>query len=155
MIIVCSLKDHVKVCVDYNINYLISVIDPGFEPKTPNNVDYHLKLGFDDIEEIVNFIETWNQTKPIVIHCWCGVSRSMATATFLLCKMNTKNIEKNVRFIRSVAPHANPNKLMISMFEKNLNIEGKILNSLKKFPYTVNYDCDTNFAPISIFNLDI
>tara|TARA_Y100000590_G_scaffold454223_1_gene600625 strand:+ start:876 stop:1448 length:573 start_codon:yes stop_codon:yes gene_type:complete len=190
MIIVCSLKDHVKVCVDYNINYLISVIDPGFEPKTPNNVDYHLKLGFDDIEEIksnnfihrksgsgayeksnslesqilpnnyhinkiIDFVSKWDQSSPIAIHCWCGVSRSMATAIYVLCKLRPNNIESNIKYIRSIAPHANPNKLMISMFEKNLNIEGKILNSLKKFPYTVNYDCDTNFAPISIFNIDI
>ena len=77
------------------------------------------------------------------------------SATFKGQKSEQNNIESNIKYIRSIAPHANPNKLMISMFEKNLNIEGKILNSLKKFPYTVNYDCDTNFAPISIFNIDI
>ena len=59
----------------------------------------------------------------------------MATATYLMCSIDSSNIDRNIRYIRSIAPHANPNKLMISMFEKNLNIEGKILNSLKKFPY--------------------
>ena len=52
MIIVCSLKDHKFVCKKYKNDYLISTIDPGFEPATPKNVKHHLKLGFDDIEEI-------------------------------------------------------------------------------------------------------
>ena len=52
MIIVCSLSDHKNVCESVEANHLISVIDPGFEPKTPLNVKNHLKLGFDDIIEI-------------------------------------------------------------------------------------------------------
>ena len=31
------------------------------------------------------------------------------------------NIESNIKYIRNIAPHANPNKLLISHFEKNLN----------------------------------
>ena len=52
MIIVSSLKDLNKVCEKNNPSHLISVIDPGFEPITPNGVPNHLKLGLDDIIEI-------------------------------------------------------------------------------------------------------
>ena len=52
MIIVCSLSDHKHVCNSVEADHLISVIDPGYEPKTPTNIKYHLKLGFDDIIEI-------------------------------------------------------------------------------------------------------
>ena len=112
MIIVCSLHDLESVCSSVKPSHIISVIDPGYEPKTPQDVQNHLILNFDDIvtisedntiyrlpgktnnqilpnldhiNKIANFIETWDQTKPIDIHCWFGVSRSMATATFLLC----------------------------------------------------------------------
>ena len=40
------------------------------------------------------------------------------------------------------------------MFEEQLNIKGQMINAFKKYPYTVTYDCDTNFAPISIFRLN-
>ena len=30
----------------------------------------------------------------------------------------------------------------------------EMINAFKKYPYTVTYDCDTNFAPISIFRLN-
>ena len=187
MIIVCSLSDHKHVCESVKADHLISVIDPGYEPKTPTNIKYNLKLGYDDIIEInenniihrenetltnfesitksilpnknhisriVDFVSKWDQKKPIVIHCWCGVSRSMAVAIFLLCKLNPNNINNNVKYMRHIAPHANPNKLMLSLFEKNLGIDGKISQAFTLHPYTVTYDCNINFAPVTIFKIN-
>jgi predicted protein tyrosine phosphatase len=119
----------------------------------PGNTSNQILPNLDHINKIINFIETWDQTKPIVIHCWCGVSRSMATASFLLCKINTKDIEKNVRFIRSIAPHANPNKLMLSMFEKYLNINNELTQAYEKYPHSITYDCTVTFAPVTIFDI--
>ena len=66
---------------------------------------------------------------------------------------NKLNIESNIKYIRNIAPHANPNKLLISHFEKNLNVGSEITNSLKKFPHTKSYDCSSNFAPVTLFNI--
>ena len=181
MIIVSSLLDHKNVCESVKASHLISVIDPGFVPKTPDGIQNHLKLCFDDIVElkednkiypatgintrqilpnnkhinkIIIFISTWKKSNPIVIHCWCGVSRSMATAIFILCKIFPYNIDINVKYMRSIAPHANPNTLMVSLFEKYLGVEGQINEAFKKYPYTVTYDCETTFAPVSIFRLN-
>ena len=52
MIIVCSLKDLETVCESVKPSHVISVIDPGYAPKTPAGVKNHLKLGFDDIIEV-------------------------------------------------------------------------------------------------------
>ena len=180
MIIVCSLNDLETVCNSLKPKNLISVIDPGYEPETPLGVKYHLKLGFDDILEvrkdnnifrlnvdeipqippnndhvksIVNFTDDLSTNDVTVIHCWCGVSRSMATATYLLCKEDLKNIDRNVQYIRSIAPHANPNKLLINLFEKYLNIKNEISKAYQKYPYTKVYDCSSNFAPITLFNI--
>ena len=123
MIIVCSLNDLPNVCESIPPKYLVSVIDPGYAPETPKSVKNHLKLGFDDIIEIssnnkifrlntdeipqilpgeehvdsiANFTSTYTYDEDIVIHCWCGVSRSMATATYLLCRENKTNIENTI-----------------------------------------------------------
>ena len=181
MIIVCSLSDLVDVCESIKPKYLISVIDPGYEPETPKFVQKHLKLGFDDIikissdnnifrlntkeipqlppnhfhiDSITQFTNTWNVKEDIVIHCWCGVSRSMATAIYLMCKKNMDDIDKNIKYIRSIAPHANPNKLLIKLFEENLGTNGEIAKSLEKYPYTKTYDCSSNFAPITLFKYE-
>ncbi len=65
-----------------------------------------------------------------------------------------KDIDNNIKYIRSIAPHANPNKLLIKLFEKKLNIEGEITKSFEKYPYTQTYDCSSNFAPITLFNYE-
>ena len=181
MIVVCSLKDLETVCESIQPSHVISVIDPGYAPETPAGVNHHLKLGFDDIleiatnnqmfrlntdeipqlppnsshtESIIKFSNTWNKKTPIVIHCWCGVSRSMATASYLMCKENPLNIRKNIQYIRSVAPHANPNKVLISLFEDSLNLENQMTQAFASHPHTKVYDCSINFAPITIFNIN-
>ena len=78
----------------------------------------------------------------------------MATATYLLCKYDNLNIDRNIRYIRSIANHANPNKFLIRLFEKSLNIDNEITDSYLKYPYTVKYDCSENFAPVSIFDIN-
>ena len=180
MIIVCSLNDLSDVCDSIKPKYLISVIDPGYEPETPKTVQKHLKLGFDDIvkvssdnhifrnnineipqlppnyshiDSIAEFTNKWDTQEDIVIHCWCGVSRSMATATYLLCRFDSSDIDRNIRYIRSIAPHANPNKILINLFEDSLNLDNKISSAYEKFPYTKVYDCSINFAPVTIFNI--
>ena len=181
MIIVCSLKDLETVCETVKPSHVISVIDPGYAPETPAGVDKHLKLGFDDIVEvnsnnqifrlntndipqlppnishtnsIINFSKSWDKEAPIVIHCWCGISRSMATATYLMCKEDSSDIERNIRYIRSIAPHANPNKVLIKLFENSLNIGDQISLAYNNHPHTKAYDCSINFAPITIFNIN-
>ena len=183
MIIVCSLSDFPNLCESIKPSHAISVIDPGFEPITPKGLNNHLKLGFDDIvtisdngplyrvpgknshikqtlfterdaKEISDFVKSWKVDKPIIIHCWCGISRSMATATYVMCSLFNNNIDKNVRYIRSVAPHANPNSLMLSFFEKILNTGNKISHAFKKYPHSRTYDCEYNFAPVTIFDIN-
>ena len=181
MIVVCSLKDLELVCDSIKPSHIISVIDPGFAPKTPKGINNHLKLGFDDIinidpnnyifrsnidkipqllpnsdhvDSIIEFANGWNNSFPIVIHCWCGVSRSMATATYLLCRDDATNIDRNIRYIRSIAPHANPNKLLIKLFEKSLSLKSEISDAYSKYPHTQTYDCSINFAPVTIFNIN-
>jgi len=181
MIIVCSLKDLETVCESIKPSHVISVIDPGYAPETPAGVNYHLKLGFDDIieisennqifrlntddipqlppnnnhiESIIDFSNSWNNQYPIVIHCWCGVSRSMAAASYLMCKEDTSDIDRNIRYIRSIAPHANPNKVLIKLFEESLKLDNKISTAFNNYPHTKAYDCSVNFAPITIFNIN-
>ena len=63
-----------------------------------------------------------------------------------------QNIENNIKYIRSIAPHANPNKLLIKLFEDCLGTNGQIAEAYEKYPYTKTYDCSSNFAPITLFN---
>ena len=181
MIIVCSLKDLETVCDSVKPSHVISVIDPGYAPETPPGVDMHLKIEFDDIvkvspnnkifrlninevpqlapninhtNSIIEFANSWDKENTLIIHCWCGVSRSMATATYFMCREDSSNIDRNIRYIRSIAPHSNPNKILINLFEDSLNLDKQISSAYKRYPHTKAYDCSINFAPVTIFNIN-
>ena len=78
----------------------------------------------------------------------------MAAASYLMCKKDNTSIDRNIKYIRYIAPHANPNKLLISLFEKSLELDNQISSAYNRYPYTKTYDCSINFAPITIFNID-
>ena len=78
----------------------------------------------------------------------------MAVATYLMCKEDNSNIDKNIQYIRSIAPHANPNKVLIKLFEDSLKFDNQITKAFADYPYTKVYDCSINFAPITIFNIN-
>ena len=115
-------------------------------PQIPPNKDH--------VKSIVDFTVDCSSKDVTVIHCWCGVSRSMATATYLLCRGDNTNIDRNIRYIRTIAPHANPNKLLIELFEKSLSLINEISQAYSIYRHTQSYDCSINFAPVTIFNFD-
>ena len=82
-----------------------------------------------------------------------GISRNIYTDSPTATSCDN-NIDSNIRYMRSIAPHANPNTLMISMFEKYLGVEEKINEAFKLYPYTVTYDCEVTFAPVTIFKIN-
>src|SRR5262249_11601313 len=71
----------------------------------PNN---HLILGVDDITEpldgyvapadehltrLIEFVRGWDRTKPLVVHCYAGISRSTAGAFVTVCALNPQRSE--------------------------------------------------------------
>ena len=41
--------------------------------------------GAQHIDGLLDFGRDWNAEAPMLIHCWAGISRSMAAAYILLC----------------------------------------------------------------------
>ena len=42
---------------------------------------------------------------------------------------------------------------MIKHFEKKLGVNNQISNTFLKLPYTKTYDCSSNFAPVTLFDI--
>ena len=42
---------------------------------------------------------------------------------------------------------------MLSFYEEILKTKGEISNSFDKYPSTKVYDCEINFAPITLFDI--
>ena len=85
------------------------------------------------IEEILNFIDSWDKSKPILVHCHMGISRSTATSLGIACKLKPNDVETHVENLKNIAPHASPNKLMTKYFDSTLELQNRLFDSLVQF----------------------
>src|SRR4029077_8169774 len=83
-------------------SHLVTLLSPEHMIETPDGfpVERHLRLGINDIvdvaagdspparshmQELLAFSRAWKGDDPILVHCWAGVSRSMAATYAILC----------------------------------------------------------------------
>jgi predicted protein tyrosine phosphatase len=83
------------------------------------------------IEQVLNFVRGWNRSAPLVVHCYAGISRSTASAFAAACMLNPHRDEISIaRQIRAASPIAQPNRLIVSLADKALGREGRMLRAL-------------------------
>jgi predicted protein tyrosine phosphatase len=148
MIHVCSLaalSDTVKAVGASHVLTVMANVDQVQRPASvlPAN---HLKVQMDDIteqlegfvapselhiERVLNFVRGWDRGAPLVIHCYAGISRSTASAFAAVCALNPHRDEILIaRQIREASPIAQPNRLIVSLADKALGREGRMLRAL-------------------------
>ena len=73
----------------------------------------------------------WDRSAPLVVHCYAGISRSTASAFAAACLLNPHRDEIAIaRQIRAASPIAPPNRLIVSLADKALGREGRMLRAL-------------------------
>ena len=60
------------------------------------NTNGHILAGEEHIDRLLAFFEQWDQTDPLVIHCYAGVSRSPAAAYVAACALAPHRCEFEV-----------------------------------------------------------
>src|SRR6202048_228567 len=148
MIQVCSLAalpDTVKATGASHILTVMAKVDQVQRPESVLEGN-HLKVAVDDIieamegfvapsdvhiEQVLNFVRGWDRSAPMVVHCYAGISRSTASAFAAACLLNPHRDEIAIaRQIRAASPIASPNRLIVSLADKALGREGRMLRAL-------------------------
>ncbi len=130
-------------------SHLVSLLSPEHMIATPEGFPAaaHLKLGVNDIIDPAagtapptraaygctarHFARSWDASAPMVIHCWAGISRSMASAFTILCDRLGPNREIQIaRAMRQRAPHAQPNRLLVQHADDVLGRGGRMVLAL-------------------------
>jgi len=148
MLHVCSLAalpDTVKATGASHVLTVMANVDQVQRPVSvlPAN---HLKVAMDDItehadgfvapseqhiEKVLAFVRGWDRNAPLVVHCYAGISRSTASAFAAACMLNPRKDEISIaRQIRAASPIAQPNRLIVSLADKALGREGRMLRAL-------------------------
>lgn len=148
MLHVCSLaalSDTVRATGASHVLTVMANVDQVQRPPSvlPAN---HLKVSMDDIieqmdgfvapnethiERVLTFVRGWDRRAPMVVHCYAGISRSTASAFATVCALNPHRDEMSIaRLIREASPIAAPNRLIVSLADKALGREGRMLRAL-------------------------
>jgi predicted protein tyrosine phosphatase len=151
-------------------SHLVSLLSPEHMIETPPSfpVSRHLKLGVNDIvdpaagtappgrahvDALLAFSRGWDAREPLLIHCWAGISRSMASAFTILCDRLGPDREIEIaRAIRQRAPHAQPNRLLVSHADDALGRGGRMLAALNSMgpPLLVEEGVTTAFPLVGL-----
>ena len=83
------------------------------------------------VDQVLSFVRNWDRRAPMVVHCYAGISRSTASAFAAVCVLNPHRDEASIaRQIRAASPIASPNRLIVSLADKALGREGRMLRAL-------------------------
>ena len=85
----------------------------------------------DHVEQALAFVRKWDRAAPLVIHCYAGISRSTASAFMTVCALNPHRDEISIaKQIRAASPSAYPNRLIVSLADRALGRQGRMLRAL-------------------------
>jgi predicted protein tyrosine phosphatase len=123
---------------------IVSLLSPwdAFPEFDDHAADRHLRVAVHDIvedigdqtaptaadaERLVRFVETWDLSAPLLVHCWAGISRSTATAFIAACLHNPEADEAAIaRAIRAASPTASPNRRIVALADAMLGRKGRM-----------------------------
>lgn len=127
---------------------MVTLLSPEYMIETPQQIaaERHLRLAVNDVLEIwasdsppnethiarlIEFGRGWTADAPLLVHCWAGISRSMAAAYTLLCDRAGPGREFDIaRELRTRAAHAYPNALIVALADHALGREGRMVEAV-------------------------
>lgn len=86
-----------------------------------------------DAEKVIRFVEGWDKSAPLLIHCWAGISRSTASAFITACLHNPTADEEEIAWaIRSASPTASPNPRLVGHADALLGRNGRMSRAIDR-----------------------
>lgn len=164
-IIVSPLKTIGEMAARHQATEMISLIAEKQDFHRPGIVraDRHLKLAVNDIafagkegliapqeshvQEIIAFARAWDQSAPLLVHCWMGVSRSPAAALIAALAVSPELDDAALALqLRTASPQATPNSRLIEIGDAALGRHGQLMSAVKEIGRGADYVGDAPFA---------
>ncbi|WP_427789207.1 tyrosine phosphatase family protein [Brevundimonas diminuta] len=159
-LIVSPLPQVEQLLAEHQPSHLVTLASPGAEAAF--DAEHRLDLRFNDIaapreglvapslehvEALLAFAKGWTGARPLLIHCWAGVSRSTAAAYVVACARTAPGREGEwAACLRDAAPTATPNPLMIALADRLLNRDGAMMRAVEAIGRGAETDWGAPFA---------
>lgn len=162
-LIVSPLPQVERLLAEHRPSHLATLASPGAEAAFA--AEHRLDLRFNDIAAprqglvapsaehvaaLLAFAEGWTGARPMLIHCWAGVSRSTAAAYAIACARTAPGCEAAwAARLRRAAPSATPNPLIVAHADRLLNRDGAMVRAVQ----VIGRGADTDWG--DPFELDL
>lgn len=148
MIVVSPLYGVENLAAQYDVYGVIGLLAGHNEHPEIDGLgpDRHLKLtmhdinapmdgmtmpGEDQVAELIDYVRDWNRARPLLVHCWAGISRSTATAFIAQCVLRQEVAEDDLATeLRSLSPSATPNRVLVAHADKLLGRGGRMSDAI-------------------------
>lgn len=164
-IVVAPLARIAEMAVRHRSREMISLMakEQAFHRPAVIRAERHLLLHMNDIAfkgtgnlvapdethvgKIVDFARSWDQSAPLLIHCWMGVSRSPAAALIsALAVEPDQDDDALARRLRAVSPYATPNARLIEFADDILGRSGKLVAAVRSIGRGADADGNAPFT---------
>ncbi|NEU14914.1 protein tyrosine phosphatase [Methylobacterium sp. BTF04] len=96
-------------------------------------LDGHVLPDDAHIGAILDFSRSWDRARPLVIHCYAGISRSTAAAYIAACALEPERDEAAIAdALRAAAPSATPNSLFVAIADRMLARDGRMVAAIAR-----------------------
>ncbi len=146
MIIISPLETVTEVTAEHPDAFVCGLLGPDMaHPDLSIPETRRLRLTFHDISgrrdgmtppdtrhvrELLAFLERWRgmaAARPLLVHCWAGISRSPAAAFIAACMLHPYREENALAAeLRAVAPDVTPNIRMVRLADALLRRNGRM-----------------------------
>jgi predicted protein tyrosine phosphatase len=145
---VCSLSRLSETLAETGASHVLTLVNVGTALERPAMIaaECHRVVGVSDIvapleghvlpaeshvREILDFVAGWDRKRPLVIHCYAGISRSTAAAYIAACALAPERDEAEIaEALRRASPSATPNRLFITIADRMLGREGRMVAAI-------------------------
>ena len=155
MIKICSLARLNETVAACRARHVVTLVRDEARVVRPTGIDpaNHLWLQMDDIADaidgmippdeqhvvqLVDFAQRWDRAKPLVVHCFAGISRSTAAAFITACALAPERDEAELAMrIRNASPTATPNPRLVALGDAYLGRQGRMVKAVSRIGYGV------------------
>ena len=148
MIHVCSLSRLHRTVEETGARHVVTLLKDTDLVQRPECIleTNHLILGMDDITDaldgyvvpceehvtkLLTFVRGWDRAKPIVVHCYAGISRSTAGAYVTACALNPNRNELAIaQELRRLSATAFPNPRIVAIADRMLGRSGRMVAAI-------------------------
>jgi predicted protein tyrosine phosphatase len=149
MIHVCSLARMPATYREIGARRMVTLLNGGTPFERPAGLDAadHLVVSMNDIveeaeglvppglshiEALLRFAHDWDRAKPMLVHCFAGVSRSTAAAYIIAAALKPERDPVELAWtLRRLSPTATPNSRMVALADDQLSRGGRLVEAIR------------------------